>query len=57
MCYFVSTEYYANSSADMTWLLLQDAVGAERVAGPLTVKEQMIIQEKVSILYRHLVHI
>ena len=40
-------EYYANSSADMTWELLQAAIGAERVAGPLTVKEQLIQQEKV----------
>lgn len=43
--YFVG-EYYANTLGDMTWDQFIDYVSRERIDGPLTMKEQLILEEK-----------
>jgi twinfilin-like protein len=43
--YFVG-EYYANSYSDLTWVQFIDYISKERTDGPLTLKEQLILEEK-----------
>jgi twinfilin len=43
--YFVG-EYYANTRADLTWTQFVDYIARERTDGPLTMKEQLILEEK-----------
>lgn len=47
--YFVG-EYYANSLSDMTWNQFIEYISRERIDGPLTLKEQLILEEKVLLL-------
>jgi hypothetical protein len=44
--YFVG-EYYANTRADMTWDQFLEYISRERTDGPLSAKEQLILEEKV----------
>lgn len=47
--YFVG-EYYANSLGDLTWNQFTEYISRERTDGPLTLKEQLILEEKVFII-------
>jgi twinfilin len=43
---YFAGEYYANSRSDLTWAQFVDYIGRERTDGPLTMKEQLILEEK-----------
>jgi twinfilin len=48
---YFSGEYYANSLADMTWEQFSDYISKDRTDGPLSMKEQLILEEKVHPYY------
>ena len=43
---YFAGEYYANTRGDMTWDQFLEYVSRERIDGPLSVKEQLILEEK-----------
>jgi twinfilin len=48
---YFTGEYYANSKSDLTWEQLVQYSSRDRTDGPLTVKEQLILEEKVTTLF------
>lgn len=43
---YFAGEYYANTRGDMTWDQFLEYVSRERIDGPLSAKEQLILEEK-----------
>lgn len=44
---YFSGEYYANAMEDLTWEQFTDYISKDRSDGPLSMKEQLILEEKV----------
>ena len=46
---YFAGEYYANSKEDMTWAQFTDYISKDKSDGPLSMKEQLILEERVSV--------